>query len=91
MKSDNEVIAEWMGFDAYEKLKFTMNWNSIMPVVEKIESFTAEVFILDTSCRITMGEQHGLQVIADVDASSKIEAVYRAVVEFIKWYNTQQK
>lgn len=76
----------------------TLDWNTFMPVVEKIESIQicGFEFEVDTSrlhCRITSivrptGKKHlafnGLGI-------TKIEAVYKAVIEFIKWYNSQKK
>lgn len=75
--------------------KYHTSWDWLMPVVEKIESTPRgkyspnnkpAVSISSISCSIIY---HGnaKEVIADIIRPSKIEAVYEAVVEFIKWYN----
>ena|SRR5690606_28346682 len=74
------------------ELEYHFDWNWLMEVVEKIEETEIEnnilmlesigneaKFIFDDGCRFlnsNIGE-------------TKIEAVYNACVEFIKWYNNQ--
>jgi hypothetical protein len=126
-KSDNELIAEFMGWEhcnspsciennnlcwskdchsgyvSKDKLKFETSWDWLMPVVEKIEQTRVEIdknglgyefmtFIQANECLI---ESHtrptGREFISFRNSSlTKIESTYRAVVEFIKWYNTQK-
>lgn len=56
------------------------DWNSLMPVVEKIESLGFSFYIVCKGCFLndkppsTFGE-------------TKFQAVYTKVVEFINWYN----
>ena len=63
-----------------------------MKVVEKIESlqnengYIAQVNISSNYCEIILNNS-----IIEVEEKTKIEAVYNAVVEFIKWYNNQNK
>ena len=66
-----------------------------MPVVEKIEemdvvaSFQIEqptIYIWKSSENSTFKD-----IEIDIFKSSKLEAVYKAVIEFIKWYNKQNK
>ena len=66
-----------------------------MPVVEKIESlndnegdFDCHFEILRDACFIVAW--HG-ETIIEIYATSKIEAVWLACLEFIKWYNEQPK
>jgi len=80
-----------------EQLLFHTSWDWLMPVVEKIESFQDGedgdsmrgnlynfrieqyfVYILD-------GES--MDVIIEMNGDSKIDATYKAVVEFINEYN----
>jgi hypothetical protein len=134
MKTDNELIAEFMGvkeqqgfYDSYgqdepfwytandrfrthsrsipdvsfdefiEHCKYDTSWDWLMPVVEKIEK-TPELF--HTRIMAYADENNYLCDIVDSDnyeracqlsTGSKIDAVYRAVVQFIKWYNEQKK
>lgn len=114
VKTDNELIAEFMGSKPYEdgrygtmwpdptngnnvgfSLKYDSSWDWLMPVVEKIESLDDEksVNINGPLCLIK-GDHTAVGgwdlITASADGPTKIEAVYKAVVEFIKWYNSQQ-
>jgi hypothetical protein len=60
-------------------LKYHSSWEWLMPVVEKIEHTYAYVNIKGCHVKIS--------TLVDVNAPTKLEAVYKAVVEFIKWYN----
>jgi hypothetical protein len=75
------------GFDI-ENLPFD-NWNWLMQVVEKIESYNygATLFIIEDE-RCHVNTQNGFEI--DSVGHTKIEAVYNACVEFVKWYNTQE-
>ena len=79
-----------------DELKYHEDWNWLMVVVEKIESL--EIF--DRMGRFNINtknfDENYTSFITDKDedfiqceGDTKIEAVYNAVVEFIKWYNTQ--
>ena len=103
----NKIIAEFMKWDILndmtyskatkgkwielDKLKFHSNWNWLMEVVEKIES-------LNYSIEINKQEENDYQCLVvqkDIKVQTfskiKIEAVYNACVEFIKFYNEQAK
>ena len=80
------------------ELEFHSDWNWLMEVVEKIESL--EIF--DRMGRFNINtknfDENYTSFITDKDedfiqceGETKIEAVYSAVVEFIKWYNNQNK
>ena len=75
-----------------EQLKFHKDWNWLMEVVEKIESLDSGTYTLvfqQKSCLIwnnDKGEELGF-FNSSFKAETKIEAVYNACVEFIKWYN----
>ena len=71
-----------------QTLQYHRSWDWIMPVVEKIENFnhSATLFIIeDERCHIDT--QNGFEI--DSVGHTKIEAVYNACIEFIKWYNNQ--
>jgi hypothetical protein len=79
------------------------NWNQLMPVVEKIESLkmdtTISIFEVKIGINRCFIEKHPQwdwnfeiypQPIEIIDDSiNKIEVVWKAVIEFIKWYNEQ--
>lgn len=77
----------------------TIDWNTLMPVVEKIET----ELDIPYNFKIQHNEySRGMHFVTINDAGnalfldmppceSKIKAVYQAVLEFIKWYNTQVK
>ena len=76
-------------------------WQWLMPVVEKIESLnfeidgvitSADVHIVYGDCRIVDEDGNGLFEFYShsTDSGDKLVATYKAVVEFIKWYNQKQ-
>ena len=73
-------------------INYHSDWNWLMEVVEKIESLEIgrfKVEIYNTNCRIYDHEE--FDEISDLSAGTKIEATYNACIEFIKWYNQQNK
>lgn len=108
--SDNELIAEFMGFTPMKsnhgthehpalmgtyggsglKFKYDTSWDWLMPVVEKIEKLEplGEYYVdmRTTKCNIYKGETciSG----SDGGIKSRMERLYKSVVDFIKWYNT---
>jgi hypothetical protein len=62
---------------------YESDWNMLMSVVEKIESLGNNVGIWDKDCMINNGSKDEI----DCQSTSKIKAVYEAVIEFIKLYN----
>ena len=71
--------------------KYNKDWNWLMEVVEKIESIKIETYkvrvdIYFNCCQIN--PTHWEQLISIYGTKeTKIEAVYNACIEFIKWYN----
>ena len=70
-------------------MKFHSDWNWLMQVVEKIENLSKEgetymLSITKFSARVTY---KGSRIVDLPIDNTKIEAVYNACVEFIKWYN----
>ena len=93
--NDNKLIAEFMGYESYQFREYTMyvyeennhrtdidlhyhtSWGWLMPVVEKIKD---------------MGYDQELDNIDNVlTCDLRIENLYNRVVEFIKFYNDQNK
>jgi hypothetical protein len=66
------------------QLKFHKDWNWLMEVVEKIETFGADLTIRAEHTIIVYDEGEEISTFCFKD---KKEAVYNACVEFIKWYN----
>ena len=74
---------------------FDVDWNWLMEVVEKIENqyrskFSKNTFpcvsISSICCKISFYGNYE-EVITNIIRPTKIEAVYQACLEFIKWYN----
>jgi len=75
-----------------ENMLFDLSWDWIMPVVEKAEKLGYEVSIIQNECDI--GEQadpNKFKPIISNTGDVKIDATYWSVVEFIKWYNKNNK
>lgn len=102
----NELIAEFMGgiyksnlfpigntqiwlpfhnMTEINNLKYHNSWDWLMPVVEKIESLGYSTRILDNG----MGIEGDL--IIERFGVTKIKGTWLTIIEFIKWYNTQEK
>ena len=79
------------------ELEFHTDWNWLMSVVEKIENLQDENNCAIYNIQIEQSfteiiDNHTSEtIIYNIDADSKIEAVYNTVIEFIKWYNEQNK
>jgi len=80
---------------AISQMQYHTSWDWIMPVVEKIESFGFYTNILSADNDNKKHAMHITLVNEEEQYSlwyeSKILAVYKAVVEFIKWYNQNTK
>lgn len=99
---NNKLIAEFLGYEPnsngvypivcinegkgwhLETMKYHTDWNWLMEVVEKIESLDIyyDEYIDYNSSMVSSGK---------IELSTKIEAVYNACVEFIKYYNDESK
>ena len=74
-----------------DALKYHEDWNWLMVVVEKIESLGYKIDISKWENSQYCGIYLNGKKIADNETNTKIEAVYNACIEFIKWYITQNK
>jgi hypothetical protein len=83
-----------MGY--YDGLKYDTSWDWLMPVVEKIDAHYSKTFPGNEEFvrRILAKEKPldgpHMEVIA-LPLASKIEVAHKAVVEFIKWHNSQKQ
>lgn len=67
-----------------EKMKYSISWDWLMPVVEKIRVVGETSIIPNIAGRV-------LKDIAEFSIITDKESIYKAVVKFIKWYNEQTK
>ena len=90
---NNKLIAEFIdNRTTAENLMFDFSWDWLMPVVEKIELVMLEN---DNSINVTIGsslyctiqDSHMEVIELNTCEPTKILTVYKAVVEFINWYN----
>ena len=84
------------------ELRYYNEWNWIMPVVEKIESIKDKhhgyfgVYINSNSCTIqgtnlrTDIKQDPPIYYSNFVLEDKLKSTYKAVIEFIKWYNNEK-
>lgn len=95
---NNKLIADFMNHPDlgtkgdFSYLKYHTSWDWLMPVVEKIENIllsTDNSFNVTIGCGIycTIQDAYGELIDINTCEPTKIEATYKAVVEFIKWYN----
>ena len=94
MKTNNKLIAEFMGYSDlgnkgdFSYLKYHTCWNRLMPVVEKIENFGYEFIIVESSCYIKHNTDHSIKELFHIETiESKIYTTYNAVLKFINMYN----
>ena len=71
---------------------FHKSWDWLIPVVEKIESLVDEkgcaiYNVVIQQCFVEIIENHTSDEIVNLDRDNKKDAIYDAVVEFIKYYN----
>lgn len=109
MKTENEIIAEFMGgwnkdphtrkyginiphmknqWWDIDELQYHASWDWLMPVVEKIENMGHSTKIECNGISTTVTISPNVSVWNN--PSTKIDKAYKAVVQFIKWYNEQK-
>jgi len=75
-----------LAFLAIEDMKFHESWKWLMPVVIKIEEDLGySVVIKDKACMIVVDDDTTFEQEAD----TKMEAVWRTIVECLEWHNNQ--
>lgn len=85
--------------NTFDNLLFDKSWDWLMPVVDRIEGLKIVVdihrhwgtMVEDEVeemyfCTMQIKEGHTIDIAWE---DNKIDAVYKAVVEFIKWYNNK--
>ena len=85
-------VSKHKGYDV-ENLQYHTSWDWLMPVVEKIEEderYNIDILQYGTIISSNTKEQGYLEIVnnvADISFDNKIEHTYKAVVQFIKYYN----
>jgi hypothetical protein len=79
---------------AEDYLLFHLDWNWLMQVVDKIESFEdnnrcAKYNINIEQSFVEIIDKNTDDTIVETDADTKTQATYNAVIEFIKYYNNE--
>ncbi len=87
MSQDDKLLEEFMN------IKLHSDWNWLMTVVEKIEGLgSCQIDISFNWCRIGYKDtKFNYDSRNHFKGLTKKEAVYLSCVEFIKWYNKEQK
>jgi hypothetical protein len=96
----NKLIAEFMGgltmdgnyftlkhipiITTINQMKYHTSWDWLMPVVGKCDGLS---FYKRGKSDIKWGEIFNDQEVIRAFQANEIDVVYKAVVEFIKWYN----
>jgi hypothetical protein len=70
------------------QLKYHTSWEWLMPVVGKCDSLS---FYKQGESDIVWGKIFNDNDVVRAFQANEIDIVYRAVVEFIKWYNEQEE
>jgi len=88
IKSNNE---RFLHHCSISMAKYHISWDWIMPVVDKIEDMdvVASVQIEQPTIYIWKSSEESTfeDICIDIYDRTKLEAVYKAVIEFIQWYN----
>ena len=85
---DDEIWLPFHNVESINNLKYHKDWNWLIEVIENIESLGYRIEIVKHICRIYLSNKETIIISENIP---KIEAVYNACVEFIKWYNNQNK
>lgn len=79
-------VTDWIEGFPYHK-----DWNLLMPIVEKIELLDKwEIDIFGKECEFLYNRKFQINGI-NYHEGDKLKSTYKAVVEFIKWYNKNTK
>ena len=72
-------------------MKHHKSWDELMPVVEKInkELYLIDILYTLNSTKVLIKLNYNNEIIAEgyTESFNSLDAVYNAVVQFIKWWN----
>lgn len=103
IKKSNALIHVFMGYNLNEEyiyrtkgveykhiynLKYHKDWNSIMQVIEKIESLNYNIIINSTWSFIEKNNLNSEKLEIACYGKTKFESVYNTIIAFIEHYNT---
>jgi len=75
-----------------DQLKYHCSYDWLMPVIEEIQKHSSVLCHFTHECRMhSFIILDGFKQILSKDAPSMIEAYYTGCIEFIKWYNANEK
>lgn len=81
------------GYHRAKQLQHHTSWDWLMPVVERIED-TKIKRVSNPQVDIIIGDCYISNIDGDFDfieiGNDKIQSVWRAVIQFIQWYQTKQ-
>jgi hypothetical protein len=102
-QESNILIAEFMGVDAVDvdfhletsELTYHTSWDWLMPVVEKINllndyRYTTYIASMDTRIEDNVTGKVIVDINCEHSIDELIQSVYKAVVQFIQWYNSKK-
>lgn len=97
---NNKLLADFLNELTYnsdgqikedlKKFDFHYNWNSLIRVVEKIESLNISILIGKNNCVIEQTFGKTPIGIGLIKGETKIEAVYKACIKFVEWWEQEQ-
>ena len=86
----DDIWLPFHGIVRKKHLSYHTSWDWLMPVVEKIESISDT----ELTCMTAEIKEYQFQIYLSntcLRGTNKLELIYQAVVEFIKWYNQQKQ
>ena len=88
-----DEIEEFGSTLSIETFSYHNSWDWLMLVVEKVEEMGFSVDIFMSACSVHKLSGETIVDIGgpEVKGQPKIKAVYKAMVEFIEWYNQNKK
>lgn len=92
MINDLQISTPNGGGAFLNELKYHTSWDWLMPVVEKIESIEdenrcAKYNFNSVQCFVDIVDNNTSEEIVKTDCNNKFDSTYKAVCEFIEWYN----
>ena len=104
MEKNNKIIAEFLGMDDDIEYQFDNSWDWLMEVVEKIENTKIKDYSISTNITNNKtyisiwhyGEGSKWSILIsnfneEYKDFNKIKRKYKAVIEFINFYNKQKE
>lgn len=79
-----------------QEMEFNTNWNWLMAVVDRIEGLEdknrcARFNVNVVQCFVEIVDNENSNELVEVDGQNRMDAIYKAVVGFIKWYNVKER